>query len=94
MSVIGTANLSRGGEAHDVTDVRTDRIENVADLSPVFSQIVHPTIRDLAVSFARVSGMGLCGADLLCTDISKCVACLHCKIFSVLTAVLCDQTCV
>ena len=48
VNVLGVANLSRGGESRDVTDV------------------IHPELVELCERFARVAGLGVCGADLVC----------------------------
>ncbi len=53
VTCLGAANVSRGGESHDVTDV------------------VHPSVVELCAKFARVAGMGICGCDVLCSDITK-----------------------
>lgn len=35
------------------------------------TDIIHPTVRSIAERFAAASGCGVCGVDLLSTDISK-----------------------
>ncbi len=52
IAVVATANLSTGGEAHDITDQ------------------VHPKIAAMAVKAADISGLAVCGVDVITKDVS------------------------
>ena len=63
VNVLGVANVSRGGEAHDVTD------------------IIHPELVEMCERYARVAGLGVCGADLVSALVPVCPCACAAKTF-------------